>query len=193
MTGPGPNGAATRTHLWGPVPEMAQVETVVTFLEMKAEPLLHIAPPLRLKLMLMRAEKPDLAFFRYLYGAVGHSAHWQYFGDLSDTDLSAIIHDDRVEIWVAHVNGQPGGFFMVDARPAPAHVELELFGLLPQFQGLGLARWLLAEAIRACWASKPERVIVETSTLDSPHALTLYQKLGFVAYDRKVKMVEIKA
>ncbi len=171
---------------------MPQAETVVTFLEMKAEPLLHIAPPSRLKLMLVRAEKPTLGYFRYLYDAVGRSVHWQHYGSLDDAGLAAIIHDDKVEIWVAHVNGQPGGFFFVDARPAPEHVELELLGVLPQFQAQGLGKWLLAEAIRACWARKPQRVIVETCTLDSPAALSLYQKLGFEAYDRKTKMAEIE-
>ena len=170
---------------------MAEVETVVTFLEMKSEPLLHVAPPSRLKLMLMRAETPTIAFFRYLYEAVGRNVHWQHFGGLNDTDLATIIHDANIEIWVAYVNGQPGGFFMIDARPAPAHVELELFGLLPQFQGKSLGKWLLAEAIRACWARKPERVIVKTSTLDNPVALTLFQKLGFEAYDRQTKPVEV--
>lgn len=171
---------------------MAQVETVVTFLEMKAEPLLHIAPPSRLKLMLMRAEKPALGFFRYLYDAVGRDVHWRDYSALGDVELAALIHDERVEIWVAYVNGQPGGFFFVDARSAPADVKLELFGLLPQFRGLGLGRWFMGEAIRACWARKPQRVVVETCTLDSPAALPLYQKLGFEAYDRKTKMVEIE-
>ena len=124
---------------------MAEIETVVTFLDMKAEPLLQIAPPSRLKLMLMRAEKPTLPFFRYLYGAVGRGLHWQHYGSLDDAGLAAIIHDEQVEIWVAYVNGQPSGFFF------------------------------------------------ETSTLDSPLALPLYQKLGFEAHERQVKTVEIMA
>lgn len=168
---------------------MAEIETVVTFLEMKAEPVLHVAPPSRLKLMLMRAEEPSTAFFRYLYEAVGEGTRWPHH---VDSDLSVTIRDPAVETWVAYVNGQPGGFFLVDARPAPAQVELKLFGILPEFQGKGIGKWLLAEAIRACWARKPERVTVETDTLDSPHALTLYQKLGFVACDRQTRMVEVR-
>ena len=62
---------------------------------------------------------------------------------------------------------------------------------MPAFQGLGLGSWLLAEAIRACWARKPARVIVETCTLDSPAALPLYQKMGFTPYAREDKTLEI--
>ena len=89
-----------------------------------------------------------------------------------------------------YVNGQPGGYFEIDGREAPAHVELDYFGLIPAVQGQGLGKWLLAEAIRACWARKPERVIVQTCTLDGPAALPLYQKLGFVPYGREEKQFE---
>lgn len=169
---------------------MAGTEVIITYLEMKAEPVLHVPVPAIPKLMLMRAERPSVAFYRYLYDAVGHNYSWTDRKQLSDEALAAIIQDDRVEVWVTYVAGQPAGYFEVDARAAPAHVELEYSGLTPEFHGRGLGKWLLAEAIRACWARKPERVIVETCTLDGPAALPLYQKLGFVPFDRKTKVVE---
>ena len=170
---------------------MALIETTVTFLEMKAEPLLHVPLPVVPKLMLMRAEKPSIGFYRYLYDAVGGNYHWTDRKRLSDADLAAIIGDAKVEVWVTYVAGQPAGYFEVDACAAPAEVELIYFGLTPDFHGRGLGKWLLAEAIRACWASKPQRIIVETCTLDGPAALPLYQKMGFVPYAREDKMVEI--
>ena len=170
---------------------MAALETTLTFLEMTAEPLLHVAPPSKLKLMLARAETPSVGFYRYLYDAVGRDFHWLDRKKLSDADLTAIIRDERVEVWVAYASGQPAGFFEVDARQAPAQVELMYLGLLPEFHGRGLGKWLLAEAIRACWDSKPQRIIVETCTLDGPAALPLYQKLGFTPYGRKEKVVEV--
>ena len=169
---------------------MTTLTTTVTFLEMTAEPILRVQAPTRLKLMLTRAEQPEIGFYRYLYDAVGGTIHWVDRKRMSDGELGLIIRDERVEIWVAYVNGQPGGYFEIDARQAPAEVELQYFGLLPVFQGRGLGKWLLAEAIRACWAGKPERVIVQTCTLDGPAALPLYQKLGFVPYAREEKKYE---
>lgn len=169
---------------------MSRTEVVVTFLEMKAEPVLHVPVPAIPKLMLMRAEKPSVAFYRYLYDAVGHNYSWTDRKSFGDEELASIIQDDRVEVWVTYVAGQPAGYFEVDAREAPAHVELEYFGLTPEFHGRGLGKWLLAEAIRACWARKPERVIVETCSLDGPAALPLYQKMGFAPFDRKTKVME---
>jgi GNAT superfamily N-acetyltransferase len=169
---------------------MRRIETTVTFLEMRAEPQLHVPPPANLKLLLLHAEKPSVTFYRFLYGAVGHTYHWVDRDKLDDAELAAIVQDARVEIWVAYAAGQPAGYFEVDATPLP-DVELQYFGLIPQFQGLGLGKWLLAEAIRACWARRPERVIVQTCTLDGAAALPLYQKLGFVPYDRTEKVVEV--
>jgi GNAT superfamily N-acetyltransferase len=170
---------------------MPTLQTTVTYLEMTAEPLLQVPPPLKLNLMLMRAESPNAGFYRYLYDAVGSGLHWVDRKKLSDTDLMAIIQNEKVEVWVAYANGQPAGYFEVDARDAPVQVELQYLGLLPEVQGLGLGKWLLAEAIRACWARKPQRVIVQTCTLDNPLALTLYQKMGFVPYAREEKMLEV--
>ncbi len=169
---------------------MATVETVVTYLELSSEPHSHFVPPGHLKLMLMRAERPSIPFYRYLYDNAGKDHHWIDRKVLSDTELSAIIGDPGVEIWVLYTQGEPAGFFEIDGRD-DKRVELQYLALLPPYRRLGLGKWFLAEAIRACWARNPLRVIVETCTLDSPAALPLYQKLGFVPYDRKVKTIEI--
>jgi GNAT superfamily N-acetyltransferase len=170
---------------------MAELRTTVTFLEMRAEPVLHVAPPANLKIMLTRVEQPTIGFYRFLYAAVGRDYQWSDRKKLDDEALAAIIGDARVEVWVLYVGGQPAGYFEADASDLPAQVELVYFGLIPDFHGRGLGKWLLAEAIRACWARKPERVIVETCTLDGPAALPLYQKLGFSPYAREDKVVEV--
>ncbi len=191
MTAPGRNGAPLPIRLSPPAHNLVRrIKTTVTFLEMRAEPRLRVPTPVNLKLMLMRAENPSIGFYRFLYDAVGRGYHWIDRKQLGDAALAAIIMDPRVEIWVVYVAGQPAGYFEVNAIGAPV-VELGYFGLMPEFHGRGLGKWLLAEAIRACWARKPERVIVETCTLDGPAALPLYQKLGFVPYDRKEKTVTI--
>lgn len=169
---------------------MTTLTTTVTYLEMTAETIIRVPAPGRMKLMLARAEQPETGFYRYLYGAVGSAIHWVDRARMTDSELAEIIRDEKVEIWVVYVNGQPGGFFEIEARISPAEVELQYFGLLPAFQGRGLGKWLLGEAVRACWAKKPGRIIVQTCTLDAPAALPLYQKLGFTPYARKEKQVD---
>jgi GNAT superfamily N-acetyltransferase len=169
---------------------MREIETIVTFLEMTAEPLHHVAPPSSLKLMLMRAETITLSFYRFLYDTVGHDYNWNDRSNLSDSELSALIHADGVEVWVLYVNGQPAGYFELVPYERNT-IELEYFGLVSEFQGKGLGKWLLAEAIRAAWAKLPKRVIVQTCTLDGPAALPLYQKMGFTPYAQEPKVMEI--
>ncbi len=169
---------------------MRKVKTTVTYLEMTAEPRLHYSPPANLKLMLMRAEQPSVGFYRYLYDAVGRDFLWVDRKKLSDKKLLATIRAEGVEVWVLYVAGVPAGYFEVDGREKSA-VELQYFGLASDFRGRGLGKWFMAEAIRACWALKPEKVVVETCTLDGRAALPLYQRMGFVPYARKEKVMEV--
>jgi GNAT superfamily N-acetyltransferase len=169
---------------------MPKIKTTVTYLEMKAEPRLHYPPPANLKLMLMRAEQPSVGFYRYLYDAVGRDFLWVDRKKFDDKKLLATIRAEGVEVWVLYMAGVPAGYFEVDARDKSA-VELQYLGLVPEFHGRGLGKWFMAEAIKACWAQKPEKVVVETCTLDGPAALPLYQRMGFVPYARKEKVMEI--
>src|SRR4051812_18979932 len=115
----------------------ATIDTVVTYLEMTAEPRYTIPRPVHFRLMLLRVEKPPTGFYRYLYDAVGRDYNWIDRRKLSDQELATIIHDPGVEVWVLYANGAPAGYFEVDGRDR-TDVELDYFGLLPEFVGCGL-------------------------------------------------------
>jgi GNAT superfamily N-acetyltransferase len=173
-------------------PKLRTVSTVVTFLEMTADAQIRAMPPLNLpKLALMRAEGPPLHFYRYLYDAIGRDYYWIDRKDITDAALAELIQHPDVQIHVAYVAGVPAGFFEIDRR-AGGLVEIMYLGLVPEFQGRGLGKWLLSEAIAAAWAEPTKRLIVETCTLDAPKALTLYQRFGFVPYAREDKVIEVQ-
>jgi GNAT superfamily N-acetyltransferase len=189
MTVHGPNGGLrlTRLRLSEPKP-LRELETTVTYLEMTSEHVHRVAPPSNLKLMLLRVESITTGFYRFLYSSVGEGFEWHDRRYLSDEDLASAIHGIGVEVWVVYVNGQPAGFFEL-APENGNRIELEYFGLISEFRGKGLGKWLLAEAIRAGWVRQPEKLIVQTCTLDGPAALPLYQKMGFTPYDQKNKII----
>ena len=173
-------------------PKLRTVSTVVTFLEMTADAQIRAMPPLNLpKLALMRAEAPPLHFYRYLYDAIGRDYYWIDRKDITDAALAELIQHPDVQIHVAYVAGVPAGFFEIDRR-AGGLVEIMYLGLVPEFQGRGLGKWLLSEAIAAAWAEPTKRLIVETCTLDATKALTLYQRFGFVPYAREDKVIEVQ-
>jgi GNAT superfamily N-acetyltransferase len=166
------------------------VETIVTYLEMTADPHHFVPAPANVKLVLLKCEQPPLHFYRYLYNAVGGSLHWIDRKGLNDEELSKLIHDENVDVFVLYIGGAPGGFFEVDHRKSD-EVELKYFGLVPEFRGRGMGKWLLSEAIGCCWAHAPMRVVVDTCTLDSPAALPLYQRMGFTPCGRETKTLTL--
>lgn len=166
------------------------IEARVTHLEMRAPPSGHTPPPVGLRLAVMRARDMPLAFYRFLYEQVGRSHHWMMRRTMSDEELAAAIHAPDTDIQVLYVEGSPAGFFELDLARLPMEAEIVYFGLTPDFQGRGLARFFLSEAVSACWAHAPARLVIQTNTLDSPRALQLYQRAGFSPYAWSQETIE---
>lgn len=154
----------------------------ITHLEMLAPPPQRVAMPLGSRLAVMRARAMPLHFYRYLYEQVGRPHHWLARRHMPDAELAAILHGDRTEIHVLYADGAPAGFFELDLGGQPDENEIVYFGIVPDFQGRGLARFFLSEAIFAAWTHQPHRLVIHTNTLDNPRALQLYQRAGFSPY-----------
>jgi len=164
----------------------ADLEVTITYLEMRKPPARPPAhpPTLREKIALLRAERPTVGFYRYLYCAVGGPWRWYERNALSDDELAAIVQDESVEIYVLYVAGAPAGYAEIDFRRMP-DIELAYFGLIEDYIGRGLGRYMLDWAVDTAWTRSPERLWVHTCTLDHPSALAVYQKAGFMPYDQK--------
>lgn len=166
---------------------MADVQTLVSYLEMTAPPAGAALPAPLAGLEVRRAIRPTLSFYRYLYDAIGANWTWYERKKLDDAQLAAILHDSRVEMNVLWAQGVPAGLAELDGRD-PADIELAYFGILPEFIGQGLGRWLVDWAIHHAWHSRPRRFWLHTCDLDHPRALPLYQKAGFRLYDQQMTL-----
>jgi GNAT superfamily N-acetyltransferase len=58
-------------------------------------------------------------------------------------------------------------------------IDINYFGLTPEYTGQGLGGPLLAAAVERAWSLAPARVTVNTCTLDHPAALPNYLARGF--------------
>lgn len=166
----------------GPVPEPVapgKLRLTITHLEMAERPRRAPAPPPLAKLALLRVEEPTVSYYRYLYNTVGEPWLWTDRRVLPDDRLLAILRDERTALYVLYVAGAPAGFAEL-FRHTPAVTELRYFGLLPEFIGRRLGPFFLDAAVDLAWMGHPQRVIVQTCTLDHPRALQLYQRAGFV-------------
>ncbi len=151
----------------------------VTRLEMKQMPTYRVMSPTGPRMALMRVSDMPLSFYRFLYREVGKPHHWFIRRNMDDATLADAIAPEKVEIYVLYVNGCPAGFFELDLTGNPKITQIHYFGLTPHYHGRGLGKYFLSEAVFAAWSHNPERIGIETNTLDSPRAIILYQKAGF--------------
>ena len=172
-----------------PKPAPQRIETVVTYLEMKAPP--PPRPPRQPAhpVALLRLREPSANFYRYLYAAVGEPWLWYERRTMTDDALLPLIRAEGVEISVLYADGEPAGFFELDYR-AKDEVNLAYFGLVPRFIGHGLGGFLLGRAVEEAWRRAARRLWLHTCTLDHPRALALYQKAGFVPYKQETKTID---
>lgn len=131
-----------------------------------------------------------LSFYRYLYETVGAPWCWVDRRWMGDAELASHVHDPRVEVHVACVEGAPAGYFELDARKLASDREIELayFGLVPWRIGGGLGGPLLDAAIERAWVmgrahGAMDRLWVHTCSLDHPRARAAYARAGFVEYE----------
>jgi len=164
-----------------------KILVTVTSLEMLAPPKRGRArpPSLSAPVMLLHAQEPTVSFYRYLYHTIGEDWLWYERRQMSDDALAGIIQDEKVSVDVLYCGGVPAGYAELDARRRP-NVEIAYLGLMPEFIGRRLGRYLVDWAVDAAWSLEPERVWIHTCNLDHPAALPLYQKAGFSPFQQEV-------
>jgi GNAT superfamily N-acetyltransferase len=147
-------------------------EIAVTYLEITDPAEARGAPPPRRPVELAAVRDPTIN--RDLYAVVGRD--WSWTDRLTWSDGRWAAWAERVETWVASVDGQIAGYYELD-QGADGSTEIAIFGLLPEYQGFGLGGHLLTRAIERGFALG-HRVWAHTCTLDAPAALANYRARG---------------
>jgi len=154
-------------------------EYTVTWLAMDARPAIPRRERPDPALSLVRAHRPPVHFFRYLYAAVGSDYQWEDLNAETDAQIADFAQADAMHLNIAYMAGCPAGFVMLDFRESSV-CEIAYFGLVPEFIGHGLGSWLMLEGVHQAWDAGIDRLTVNTCTLDHPAALPLYRRMGFV-------------
>jgi GNAT superfamily N-acetyltransferase len=141
----------------------------------------RVVPPPREGLTVIHAKRPTVAYYRFLYDAVGRDYDWTSRKKLSDAELAALLNDPRLEVHGLMSEGVPAGFAELDRR-IEGEIELVQFGLVPEFIRQGLGRYFLQWTIDKAWSYGPRRLWLHTCTKDHPAALPNYLKAGFSVY-----------
>ncbi len=124
-----------------------------------------------------RVSSCPASFYRYLYAEVGRAYRWWDRRGWSDEEIRAHLSRAEISLYVLYGHGAPAGYFELRTC-GDRSTEIAYFGLLPDFTGRGLGKYLLTCAAREAFVTA-SRVWLHTCTLDDPAALPNYQKRGF--------------
>jgi GNAT superfamily N-acetyltransferase len=155
-----------------------RIEVARTHVELPERSALRPAPRPDPRARVERVEGCPASFFRYLYAEVGRGYFWLERIRWSDEQIRARLSDPAVSLHLLTVAGAPAGYFELE-RHRDGSVEVVYFGLLPEFLGRGLGKYMLTEAAEVAWALGASRVWLHTCTLDHPGALANYLGRGF--------------
>ncbi|MDP2804174.1 MAG: GNAT family N-acetyltransferase [Phreatobacter sp.] len=176
----------TELNLDGYTPLPAgKIAAVVTYLEMATRPAEAIAEPLPLR----PVARPDLAWYRAFYAAIGLDWLWTSRLLMDDAALGAILHHPDNALFVADGTAGETGIVEIDRRD-PADVEIAFFGLKPGATGQGLGLRMMAAALAEAWRPEARRVWLHTCTLDHPAALSFYRRCGFAPFRQAIEVLD---
>jgi GNAT superfamily N-acetyltransferase len=161
------------------------VDLMVTYLEMSAPPVSAPKPPTVAGLTVER-EHMSRAGYLALYRRVGEPVQWDQRLRLDPETLDKLLEDPSTHIHVLRLDGEAMGLCEF-AQVGKPFVELVHFGLAPEMQDKGFGGFLLDHALRRCWEHAPKRIWLHTDTNDHPKALSVYSKVGFRPYLRRLE------
>jgi hypothetical protein len=167
-----------------------RIPMTVTFLEMTAKPSALPPPSPRGRHAILRCENPPPHFYRYLYDTIGDRYFWVDRRKISHEKLAEIIHAPTNFLYALYTEGNPAGMAEIELRP-DGTANIAYFGLMPEAQGKHLGFFFLYHGCMNAWSHPISRLTVNTCTLDSPRALPLYQRMGFVPYAREERFIEL--
>lgn len=157
---------------------MTRVPVVRTYLELRSPSSLRRAARPDDRARVECIERCPASFGRYLYVEVGRAYQWRDRLAWTDVQYRERFDDPAVSLHILSLAGAPAGYFELQ-RHDDGSVEIVYFGLLPEFHGRGLGKYLLSEAVDAAWLAGASRVWLHTCTLDGEAALPNYLAHGF--------------
>lgn len=170
---------------------MAMVDVTRTYLEISHQAALRPARAPHAMPSLERRAPIGASEYLHLYRLVGDRWHWRDRLAWPAAQLEWYLASPAVHVWVAYLDVAVAGYFELLEQPA-GDVEIAYFGLAPSYIGRGLGGWLLTRATETAFALGAGRVVLNTCTLDGPHALPNYLARGFRIVRDEVYQAEVQ-
>ena len=156
---------------------MPVVDVTRTYLELRGPHQLRTARAPEPRPQLERRHLITPAEYLALYTLVGERWLWRDRLAWPEPELAAYLGLSDVHVWTATLDGATTGYFELKRSSAGESTEIMYFGLAPAYIGRGLGGWLLTRAAEIALSLGADRVVLNTCTLDGPHALASLRNL----------------
>ena len=114
----------------------------------------------------------------------GASINWVDRLAWTDDEIARYLADPALELWILRVEDAIAGYFEL-RKDDDGAVEIAYFGLMPDFVGQGLGKFMLTRAVERAWERGATRVWLHTSSLDHSSALSNYLARGFTIWKQE--------
>lgn len=169
--------------------QKARISFDTYFLEMRARPQRTHERACPAGIEIVRVTQPPIHFYRYLFDTVGDPWGWWERKLQTDDQIATELHDPGFVLFVPYYAGVPAGMVELDSRKSP-EIRLNYFGLMPEMIGKGIGGYLMDWTVDYVWNAGAARFWLNTCTRDSPQALAMYLRAGFVQYDQRSTVME---
>ena len=137
-----------------------------------------------------RLTECSVAQYRWLYNTVGNDYLWWLRRTISDSALAAILSAPSTIIHLLYHKDTVAGFHELDVANWPG-VNVNYFGLMPDYVGAGVGAPFLRHAVDSAWQAGAAAITVNTCTADHPRALPTYQRAGFGVVRRVTEVWDV--
>jgi ribosomal protein S18 acetylase RimI-like enzyme len=142
------------------------------------EPVTHKAQQVASPVEIVRSGIVNPAINAFFYKEIGSTHSWYDRAEFSREQWRTYLTERKILTRLIMHSGTLAGYYEL-APDEHGGIEIALFGVLRDFQGLGLGSYALAEAINeGLQLSAISRVWVSTCSLDHASALHTYQRMG---------------
>lgn len=164
-------------------------EEVITYLEMTAPTQLRPGRPSPAPIEMEKVGPAEALLVRSTYAQIWEPLAPRGRMAWSGADWEEELLLPGVDAWLARVGGEIAGFVELEAEPE-GDLGIVVFGLVPEFQGKGFGGELLTLVTRLAWNNPGvQRVWLQTSSADHPHAMTNYEARGFRTFKTQRKQI----
>ena len=162
------------------------VEVTTWHLEITAPSALPGARPPKVAATFVVADRPTVAFAKWLYHEVGGPWYWTDRHQWTEAQWTETVNAPSYHQATCVVGGTPAGY--VEYTNRDGDIEIQYFGLVTDVHGLGLGGWFLAAAVEHGFSLEgAHRVWLHTCSLDGPNARANYEARGFTLFHTEVE------